>query len=168
MRYTKEKAQTNVDYIISIGLFFTTLAIVVSATSFLLVPDIQSNENKVISQSVSEQLTQEKLVHPDNSNYTLSRECTVLFFDSMQTNTLPDNTPEWCEITSTTLNESLLLDSDRTIAVEITDFDQNIVTLNETNLQINQSNIPDQGNVQTAQKYIYIDQNQYILTVYTW
>lgn len=164
----KDRGQTNVDYIVSIGLFFTTLVIVISASSFLLVPDIQSNENKVISHSVSEKLTHDKLVHPTESKYNLSKTCTVRFFESMQTNSIPTHTPDWCNINSTSINEELLIDSERTVAIKIMDSDQNTVTLDGVNLQVDSDSIPNQGNVQTSQKYIYIEDNQYILKVYTW
>lgn len=168
MKPTQDRGQTNVDYIVSIGLFFTTLAIVISASSFLLVPDIQSNENKVISQSITEKLTHEKLVQPSEEKYTLSKQCTVLFFDSMRNNTIPTHSPSWCEITESSINNELLVDSDRTIAVEITDFDNNSITMDDVPLNINTDSIPTQGNVQTSKKYIYIDNTQYVLSVYIW
>lgn len=169
MIYSKnDRAQTNVDYIVSIGLFFTTLVIVISAASFLLLPDINSQENTVLSQSVAEKLTSDTLSENSEPQYVLSKECTVLFFSTMQTDTLPSNTPSWCQISETSVNKELLVDSERSIAIEITDLDNNIATLDSTDLQINSDSIPVQGEVQTTKKYIYIEQKQYILTVYIW
>lgn len=166
-RINSSRGQTSVDYIIAIGLFFITLAILIGTSSFLINPDISTSENKSISQSVTNKLTENVLKHPDTTKYTLSRECTVLFFETMQSNSIPEHTPDWCSISSTNVNSELNIKGAKNVSISIQDTSQNPVTLDETDLEIN-PDLPDQADISTTTKQIYIDDNLYTMKVYVW
>lgn len=153
-------AQTQLDFTVGIGIFLVAFGVVLAGTTPLLTPFTTGQENIAASDRVADKLTNTVLT-TNSEQYTLDRECTVVFFDSIR-NT-PQTPPEDCRFdeldSDTTLNDVFGVDQTYYINITIQNTNGNVVTMDGTTLAAGK--IPDTGTITLSQRAVRIDNQVY-------
>lgn len=153
-------AQTQLDFAIGVGIFFVAFGIVLAGTTPLLTPFTTGQENIAASDRIADKTTN-TLLTTGNEQYTLDRDCTTTFFESMRNS--PQTPPDDCRYDEFDSDENLndVFGVDQTYYVNITieDTNGNIVTMDGTTLAA--GTIPDTGTVTLSQRAIRIGGQMY-------
>lgn len=153
------RGQTQLDFMIGIGIFFIATAVVFAGASSFLQPFTTGQENIAAGDRVADKLTNSHLT-TDERQYVLDKECTVVFFESLRNS--PETPPEDCRFSEmdsdTELTEVFGIDS--TYYVNITIENQSgIVSMDGTTLAA--GSIPDTGTVTLTQRVVRIEDQTY-------
>jgi len=163
--WADERAQTVLDYGISVGIFFVALVFVLGTIPGIFAPFVGSNVDTQVADRLASSLSTDMLGSPQDQ-FILNATCTEEFFIQ-----LSDNGPaqESCRFDTTTADLQTMfgLESTTNVRIEINHLNGTTGTLNGTTLVAGEAQ-PTQQSVSTAQRIVGIDGESHTLEVHVW
>lgn len=153
-------AQTQLDFAVGVGIFLVAFGVVLAGTTPLLTPFTTGQENIATADRVADKTTN-TLLTTNSEQYTLDRDCTTAFFESVRNS--PVTPPDDCRFneldSDDTLNDVFGIDQTYYVNITIQDTNGNVVTMDGTTLAA--GSIPDTGTVTLSQRAVRIDDQVY-------
>lgn len=153
------RGQTQLDFIIGIGIFFVAIGIVFAGSVSILQPFTTGHDNIAVGDRVADKLTNSHLT-TDERQYVLDKDCTVVFFESLRNE--PVTPPSDCRFDELNNDDELanIFGVDTTYHINITiENESGVVSMDGTTLST--GDIPNTGPVTVAQRVVRIGDETY-------
>lgn len=153
------RGQTQLDFIIGVGIFFVAIGLVFAGAAAVLQPFTSGQENIAAGDRVADKLTNSHLT-TDERQYVLDKDCTVVFFESLRNG--PETPPSDCRFDEMNNNAELttIFGIDATYYVNITiENESGVVSMDGTTLAA--GTLPDTGAITVTQRVVRIGDETY-------